>query len=152
MDIKPYQTPDINWLTVSWPAWILLGIAVVVVAIGTKAFFKTGKSGPFVLFLVGILVLTPSAAGIFGAAYTDILQTAYANKVSELKTSLSADGFNVINGTPNLHANSKSELVLQHHGRAFECILYTPEDVKMNVLFSCGETGLGLEEIKGSKS
>ena len=149
MDIKPFQNPDINWLTVSWPAWIILGIAVAMIVIGHTVFFKSEKKEYGWFFLTGILVLFPVAAGVHGAAVGDVQRTAYENKISELKTNLADEGFTILNGTPNLQPNTKSELVLQH-GKAFECILYTPADVTTNILFSCGETGLSLEEIKES--
>lgn len=80
------------------------------------------------------------------------LASNYNNAVSELKVHLADDGFKIISGTPDLHPNTQSSMLLSYEGKNFDCTMFSPEDVNTSIVFSCGEAKLTLTEVKNNVS
>lgn len=78
-------------------------------------------------------------------------QENYKNAVSELKDSITKDGFKIISGTPELHPNTQSKMLLAYGSKNFDCTMFSPEDANTSVVFSCGESKLSLDQIKEAK-
>ncbi|MNR58360.1 hypothetical protein D3C85_1793380 [compost metagenome] len=76
----------------------------------------------------------------------------YNDAISELEDSLSYDGFQIVSGSPSLRPNAQSSMLLSYEGSNFDCTMFSPKDVNNNIVFSCGEAKLSLDEIKKTDS
>jgi hypothetical protein len=148
MDITPFNEtfPDF-WASMGSFSYILLGIAAIVLLIGVVSAFSDFPAVTMLALFVAVIL----GAVSLGSNMESIQKTYkdhYNNAVSELKTALSNDGFKLISGRPDLHPNTKSSMLLSYEDKLFDCIMYSPEDVNTNVVFTCGDTKLSLTEIK----
>ena len=76
----------------------------------------------------------------------------YNDAVSELTNNLANDGFKIVSGTPDLHPNAQSSMLLSYDGKNFDCTMFSPKDSNTSVVFSCGEAKLTLSEVKNNVS
>lgn len=76
----------------------------------------------------------------------------YNNAITELNNHLADDGFKIVSGTPDLHPNTQSSMLLSYEGKSFDCTMFSPKDSNTSVVFSCGEAKLTLSEVKNNVS
>lgn len=155
MDIKPYTAPPIDLAFNNTLFFVILATSALLFIVGMALLYKLKKSMwmPHLMMLgfCGFVVSLVVGAANHGQAYRDYGQAhtdAYENYVSKLDESLSKEGFQIISGTPNLHPNSQSSMLLSYEGKNFDCTLFSPKDVNTNIVFSCGEAKLNLTQIK----
>lgn len=103
-----------------------------------------------VIFFGGWFLMTIGFA--MQAGFTeDAKEKTYESNATKLVKNLSEDGFQVVSGTPDLHPDTKSLLVLSYEGENYDCTLYSPKHSNQRLWFSCGEDNRDLEQIKESK-
>lgn len=150
MDIKPFneQMPGF-WPSVNTEPILttLLIIAAIGIIVSFALLFLDVKYVSLLVLVVSVLLGTFSSAGHAIIARSNITEH-YKNSVSKLMDSLHADGFTLVSGTPDLHPNTQSSLLLSYGAKQFECTMLSPIDTNTNVVFSCGEKKLTLEEVK----
>lgn len=153
MDIKPYSLPPVEFMeSLGTLSFVLIGSAVLaLIGIIPVMLFveRLDHKTVGVMFLITIAFFT-SLGGLSHANVQAIQQDRanYANYVTELKENLSEDGFEIISGTPDLHPNTQSSMLLSYEGKDFDCTLFSPENVNRSIVFSCGEAKLNLTQIK----
>lgn len=124
-------------------ALLLVGLAIVV-------FSEDWREMAFPLTLMAFLVGIQGVAGGYADMHNKHREH-YNNAVSELKDNLANDGFKVVSGTPELHPNTQSSMLLSYEGKNFDCTMFSPEDINTNIVFSCGEAKLTLTEVKNKR-
>lgn len=154
MDIKPFQELEINVWTDLGPLWIILAVIGIILLVGgpVLSYFGKGRNDGWAVagFLLGmIVVMSATIAMNFSAA--QIKTEAYKAHLLQVKDGLEKDGFKIISGTLNLYPNTQSDMLLAYQGKNFDCTLFAPEDLSTNIVFSCGEAKLTLEQIQESK-
>lgn len=149
MDIKPFSQPIPDfWASLEFHSFAFMGItALCLVGIIVTIFFKK------IRVMIAPLTLLAFLFGLSTVAlgYTDMQNKHlenYNDAISELEDSLSNDGFQIVSGSPSLRPNAQSSLLLSYEGKNFDCTMFSPKDVITNIVFSCGEAKLSLEEIK----
>lgn len=158
MDIKPFNdipTPSPFsadfWSSMDFGT-IMLIIAGIVVMIGVSFLFVYFDSldFSFVSLIVGFGLVMWGMGG-HDVATRNAYDEHYKNAVSELTKSLSDEGFNLVSGSPDLHPNTRSSLLLSYNEKLLDCTMFSPVDVNANIVFSCGDAKMTLTEIKEKK-
>lgn len=152
MDIKPFNQPVPDYFASLEPVSVVFFViaALFIVGIVVVVFFENLR-GMFLGLFIGAFIsgVTGGACGLVDVQKKQIEN--YNNTVSALKSSLVDDGFKIISGTPDLHPNAQSSMLLSYEGKNFDCTLFSPKDVNTSVVFSCGEAKLTLEQVKEKK-
>lgn len=69
---------------------------------------------------------------------------AYSESTSqEMRT----QGFEIANGSLNLHPDTQSSLLIKYNGENYDCSAFSLKDVKEPVVFSCGPLKQSLSEL-----
>lgn len=127
---------------------IALGFLLLIVGAGLFAAVKR-KDGSLGSIMVVALILGTIFPVIIGS-FTE-LKVKYANSdnyVAQFKEELKNEGFQFVTGSPQLSPNNISSMMLSYEGENFDCTLFTPENIDLNIIISCGETKLTLTQIK----
>jgi hypothetical protein len=149
LDIKPFSQPRPDfWASLEPFSVVFLGIAaLLIVGIVIVAFFENWRGIAFPLSIAAFMFgLVGGACGAADMQKKHIEN--YNNAVSELKGSLTDDGFKIISGKPDLKPNAQSSMLLSYKGNNFDCTMFSPEDVNTSIVFSCGEAKLTLAQVK----
>lgn len=153
MDFKPYTPAALNWFHDIGPAWMIAAGILLLIVVG--GFFLAAKQDDSTL---GSVMVIFSLGAIFfpfliGSTSAMLVKEANSdNYVTQFKEELKKEGFQFVTGTPSLKPNSISSLMLSYEGENFDCTLYTPENIDLNIIISCGETKLTLAEVKQAKT
>jgi hypothetical protein len=148
MDIKPFNQPVLDYWAALGPftcIMVSLGVLAIIAAVITLIIHEVEY---FFISLTVFFCLYTIFTWVVSEFKDNRYEENYNNAVNELKTSLSNDGFKVVSGTPDLHPNTQSPMLLSYGSKNFDCTMFSPADVNANVVFSCGETKLTLTQIK----
>lgn len=148
LDIKPFSQPFPDfWTSIGPESYVAFGLAVALFLYAIFCLMSDTSDGA--IYGVMLAFFMAFAGFILGVTSMDVKYDAdYSKKISEFKESLADDGFKIVSGTPDLKPNTQSSMLLSYDGKNFDCALFSPEDVNENIVFSCGEAKLNLEEIK----
>lgn len=155
MDIKPFVSSEFNVFTEVNPAWIIVFVVSALV-IGAAFYFKNRIPDMIGAMMVIFGVMGVFVGGPMGMVINvaDAETEAYQKHQQEFKIQLNARDFYIISGTPDLHPNKQSAMLLEYgsgpEAKTYDCTLFTPEDVTRSIVFSCGEAKLTLEDIQKS--
>jgi hypothetical protein len=153
LDTKPFNQPLPDYWTSLEPVTAIILVLAVLAVLGA-IFCLIVDTSSFVSMTLIMVAFCFSLMGLVSGAGDQHKKHVenYDNAIAELNNHLADEGFQIISGTPDLHPNTQSSMLLSYKEKSFDCTMFSPKDANTSVVFSCGEAKLTLTEVKNNVS